>query len=247
MKLLYLALKRLSNTTITVLVLIGIMLLSGTLIPQAYMRYMNNREFRPPFEKRLTKNIQLLDDLRDVISISEFEGALWIAYSTTSDTSLRNTLAHDKMYALRKSFPEKPIKTCIFLVDATTEQKELLEQYRADHPKLLTKDDYVIAANVRVLQKYMKNEFRFSLLPYEKEGRWIYDKDLVLVDNKLHLRGHLDFQKAIELDQAAAQEGKALTLESKVDQLFYDSVKYLLEHPDEEDPALYGEQNQDDE
>ncbi len=218
------------------------MVASGVLIPQAYLRYMNNREFRPPFEKRLHKNIQLLDDLRGVISLAEFDHQIWVTYATTSAESSRNVLVHEKVQALRQRFPETEIRACIFLVDVTPEQKELLSIYRKALGEVLTEQDYLIAGNVQILQKYMKNEFRFSQVPYEKDDSWLYDRDLILVDSKQHLRGHLDFAKAQSLDQEAVKEGKPVSIERRIDERLVQSIQYFIDHPEEEDPALSGEQ-----
>jgi len=247
-------LKKPSNITTTVLVLLGIIIASGVLIPMAYIRFMNSREFRPPFEKALTKNIQILDDLRGPTSLSEFEDSIWIAYCSSSQEGNENALIMEKVKALRARFPETELKTAIFIVDATIEQKEALAAYRAKFKDSLTENDYVIAANVKVLQKYLKNEFRFALLPYEKEGTWLYDRDLIILDRLpadangnrpilSHMRGHLDFAKAIELDQEAMKEGaKMAPYEMRLDQRLVDSIQYLIDNPHEEDPALSGEQ-----
>ncbi len=230
-----------SNKFKTVIVLVAIMATSGFLVPKAYLKYMNNRDFRPPFEKRLLKNIQLMDDVKGVISLTEFDNSIWFAYSTTSKAEKRNILVHKKIKALRERFPKQQFKTCIFLVDATPEDKSLLRSYREEEAQWLTEDDHIIAANVAILQKYMKNEFRFSQLPYLKEGEWIYDKDLIIIDNKQHLRGHLDFEKAQKVDQESAQSGNPMMQESRMNDLLVNSITYLLENPEEEDPALKGE------
>ena len=217
------------------------MVISGIFVPRAYFKYINNSEFRPPFEKRLLKNIQLMDDTKGVISLTEFDNGIWLAYSTTTKKDARNTLVHEKVKALRARFPEQTFKTCIFLVDATPDDTSLLSSYRNEESKWLTKDDHIVAANVKILQKYMKNEFRFSQLPYLKDGLWIYDTDLIIIDNKQHLRGHLDFAKAREYDQESAQKGEAMLREGRVDALLTRSISHLLENPEEEDPALKGE------
>jgi len=250
----YLPLKNLSNTTKTVLVLVGVILISGLTIPQAYLRYIEKREFRPPFEKALTKNIQILDDLRGATSLSEYQGHIWLAYCTSSQEENANVLLHQKVAKLRAKFPDETIKTAIFVVDATIEQKDTLSAYRQSFSEFLTEDDYVIAANVRVLQKYLKNEFRFALLPYEKDGLWLYDHDLIILDRMpvkesgvgavlAHLRGHLNFTKAIELDQQAIKENKPnAPFEEQLNKILVDSIQYFIDNPDEEDPLLSGEQ-----
>lgn len=244
--------KPLENTTKTVLVLLAIILLSGLLIPKAYFKYVSSREFRPPFEKGLTKNIELLDDQKGVISLSEFQGQIWIAYCTAS--AIPNTLAQEKIKSLRASFPAIQLKTCAFLVDATETEGEKLKAYRTAHAATLTDSDRIVAANITVIQKYLKNEFRFALLPHLKDSVWTYDSDLILLDqipeeNKglpqaalCHMRGHFNFEKATALDQALTDDGKAPIYMNRLTQVLIDSVAYLLENPNEEDPALIGEQ-----
>lgn len=214
---------------------------------------MNKREFRPPFEKALTKNIQLLDDQRGIISLTEFQGSIWVAYCTSSQDENQNLTIQNKVKRLRAKFPEEAIKACVFVVDATTEEAEKLSAYRTAHGEDFTDNDYIIAANVEVLKKYLKNEFRFSLYPYEKDGKWIYDQDLILLDRMptsedgvgavlAHLRGHLDFTKAIELDEEAMRNhAKTAPYEEQLNQVMVDSIRYFIENPNEEDAALSGE------
>ncbi len=242
--------KPLADTTKTVLILAAIIIASGALIPPAYVRYLNSREFRPPFEKALTKNIQLLDDKRNVISLSVFHGNIWLAYC--SSTQEVNKLNHEKVTNLRKQFPDTEIKACIFIVDATEKEKQKLINYRKTHSAFLTDSDYIVAANIKVVQKYIKNEFRFSLLPYEKDGKWTYDHDLILLDQisegtstlpqaaLCHMRGHFNFTKAQSLDLQLKKSEEPMIYEERLDQLLHDSVSYLLDNPNEEDPALKG-------
>lgn len=243
-----------SNNTKTVLVLVAIMLASGLLIPQAYMRYLNKRDFRPPFEKALTKNIQILDDLRGVTSLSEFEDEIWLAYCSSTQAENENTLIHKKVQALRARFPDQTLKAAVFLVDVPTDQPEALKAYREAQAEFLTESDYLIASNVEVLQKYIKNEFQFSLLPYDKEGVWLYDQNLIILDRipadkngkrpvLAHMRGHLDFVRAIEQDQIAMEShASQAPHEEQLNQLLVGSIQYLIDNPDEEDAALSGEQ-----
>ncbi len=38
------------------------------------------------------------------------------------------------------------------------------------------------------LHKFIKNEFKANLLPYEKDGKWKYNRSLVLIDKERHVR-----------------------------------------------------------
>ena len=229
------------------------MLISGLVIPQAYMRYLNSREFRPPFEKGLTKNIRILDDLRGVTSLDEFGGYIWVTYCSSSQEENQNALLHHKVNKLRAKFPQETIKAAIFLVDVTIEEKEKLSDYRLKYAKLFTKDDYVIAGNAEVVHKYLRNEFRFEGIPYEKDGLWKYDRDIIILDRLpadkdgnrptlAHMRGQLDFHGAVTKDQEAMKNNaKFAPHEQAVNQLFVDTIQYLVANPNEEDKPLSGE------
>ncbi len=229
------------------------MLISGLVIPQAYIRYMNSRDFRPPFEKGLTKNIRILDDLRGITSLDEFGGYMWVAYCSSSQADNKNLLLHKKMKQLRAKFPNETIKAAVFLVDVTIDETEKLTAYRTEHSDYLTDNDYVIAGNAEVLHKYLRNEFRFEGIPYEKDGVWNYDRDLIILDRLpedkdgnrpvlAHMRGQLDFHSAIELDQEAMKNNaKYVPNEERVNQLLVDTIQYFIANPNEEDAPLSGE------
>ena len=228
------------------------MLISGILVPIAYLKFLNNQEFRPPFEKGLGRNIQLLDDKRGVISLGEFDSGIWLAYCTSSQEKNENSLIHKKVSDLRKRFPNTDIKACIFLVDASENEPEKLTQYRISHPTLADAD-YIVAAKIPVVQKYLKNEFRFSVYPYEKEDRWIYDYDLIILDNLpqkektlpnallCHMRGHLNFKRAQEIDQEAIKNNSPMAAEQRLDELFVKTIQYLIDNPAEESAPLQGD------
>ncbi len=242
-----------ANTTTIVLILVGIILISGIFVPQAYMRYLNNREFRPPFEKGITKNIRILDDLRGITSLEEFGGSLWVTYCSTTAPDHQNTLLHEKMQALRARFPEETIKAAIFLVDVTIDHPEQLAAYRQANAAYLTEADYIIAGNAEVVHKYLRNEFRFEGIPYEKDGRWHYDQDLIILDRLpadesgkrpvlAHMRGQIDFHGAIAADRDAMKaHAKYVPHEERTNQLLVDTIQYLIVNPNEEDAPLSGE------
>ena len=243
-----------NNTTALVLGLVAIMLASGLIIPQAYMRYMNNLDFRPPFEKGLTKNIRILDDLRGITSLDEFGGHLWVAYCTSTQEGNENLVIQQKVKALRARFPQETIKAALFVVDASITEPEKLAAYRAKHSEVLTDHDYVIAGNAEVLQKYLRNEFRFDGVPYEKEGAWIYDHDVIVLDRipadengnrptLAHMRGHINFVDAIQRDQDGIKtNAKYVRAEEDANKLLVNTITYLIENPNEEDQHLSGQQ-----
>jgi|GEM_PF-4437249 len=230
------------------------MIASGLIIPRAYIQYMNNRDFRPPFLSRIDYNIKILDDKRGVTSLDEFAGFLWVAYCTSSHENNDNVLIHKKVQALRAKFPDQQIKAAIFMVDATVEEAEKLSIYRQKHANFLTDEDYVIAANAEPLQKFLRNELQFEGIAYEKEGNWIYDPDLIIFDrlpsNKkgqwkvlAHIRGHFDYETAIMKDkEAMKQKQKVAPYEQKINDDLVRSFQYFIKNPNEKDKALMGEQ-----
>jgi hypothetical protein len=48
---------------------------------------------------------------------------------------------------------------------------------------------WTVASNERpTLHKFIKNEFKANMLPYEKEGIWKYDRSVFLIDKNRHVR-----------------------------------------------------------
>lgn len=220
------------NNITLALILLAIAFVSGILIVNAYLKYVDNLDFRPPLERRLHKNLELLSDSGEIITISDLDGKLWLTFQTCAADGEKNETAHRIVEAARKRFPETQIYSCIFLVDTTPEELEQLKSYRKS-VDTLTENDFIVAAEVPLVQKYLKNEFRYGLLPYEKEGKWIYDSSIIAMGNDRHRRGLFDFEKAAAQDQKIIQNNGVPKSLSELETNFARTIDYLIKNPDE--------------
>lgn len=78
---------------------------------------------------------------------------------------------------------------------------------------------WIVATNQRpTLHKFIKNEFKANRLPHEAEGKWEYDRSLVLIDKNRHVRKAVVTQKrggapyvaSFDFVQAQEWDGKGI-------------------------------------
>jgi cytochrome oxidase Cu insertion factor (SCO1/SenC/PrrC family) len=92
------------------------------------------------------------------------------------------------------------------------------------------------------LHKFIKNEFKANRLPYAEDGKWVYDKSLVLIDKNRHVRravvpqqrggasyvAPFDFELAAEWDEKGVKTGTELTNVEQLEVLLMDTIEILL-------------------
>jgi hypothetical protein len=69
-----------------------------------------------------------------------------------------------------------------------------------------------------ILHKYLKDKCKLGMLPHQKDGKWIYDSSIVLVDRNLKLRkavvpqkrGGPPFVTGFDFAQAAGWDAKGI-------------------------------------
>ena len=122
---------------------------------------------------------------------------------------------------------------------------------------------WVVGSNEKeTLHKFIKNEFKANMLPYEEGGKWVYDGSLVLIDRNRHVRRAVvpkvrigkpdvvssnqvvafDFRQAVEWDEKGLITGTELNNVQRMEELLDETIATLLAEKDDmnerKSPAL---------
>jgi cytochrome oxidase Cu insertion factor (SCO1/SenC/PrrC family) len=97
----------------------------------------------------------------------------------------------------------------------------------------------------KLLHKYVKKEFKASFFPHQKEGKWIFDTSIVLVDRNGVIRqpvvpqkrggspyvGPFDFDQAASWDERGVKTGTERTNLEELEGLLIKTIDDLLAEP----------------
>ncbi len=234
--------------------LVIFMVFSGVFLTFAYNKYRERTSDsdRPSLLTKITEpDVELLTSDGQMRNLQDLKGKVTLAITLPSVPQPESEASLDALEAIMAAFKGKPEKPTIlvFVLDGTNTEPEKMASVLAEYgkePEVLR-----VAANAdgkTSLRSFLKAKMRFNITPTEKDGKFVYDTRLVLLDQHLHVRGHpgashgWDFEKVAGFDReyAEAQEKfpekeinpPPYTTE-KLRAMLVDSINYLYENPNE--------------
>ena len=216
----------------TVLILLVIMF-GGIIVANSYRKLLSrqNEVFRPNYSERLNKNLQLVRQDRKAISLDDLGGQVWLCALVKTGQPETGKLSREVMVEMSNRFSEESDLKCVLIAadpesDTPAELSEWAESEGLTLPRW-----WLVGAGAERLGKYLKNEMRFSDVPYEKDGQWKFDTSVVVVDRNRHIRGHFDFDRAVTLqDELPPEDRDALNYREELTERLEMTIQYLLEN-----------------
>lgn len=236
----------------TALILVTLMVVSGIGVLIAYNRLAARQAevSTPAFVTRIDKNFKLwrqdeseagLLDLRgDVVVISPVVFSDPESWKTTRE--ILKELS-DK-YRDRDDF-----HIVMITVDPEQESPKELGAYAAQLDAELPQW-WLAGAQQESVHKFLKNRLKAGFYPHRKNGKWIYDPSLVVIDRDRHVRQAtvratntsgkqlnfrnrlpFDFEQAAKWDQEGRSKGLEQTNVETLRNLLFETVDSLLESP----------------
>jgi len=230
------------------------MVISGILLNYAYMQYRERTSDsdRPSLLAKITEpEVELLTADGEIRNLQDLKGHITLAITLPIVPQPESQPSLDALREIMENFknaPAKP-KILVFVLDGSNldpgKMSGVLSDYGSE-PDVLR-----VVANAdgkSSLRSFLKAKMRFNVTPTEKDGKFLYDTRLVLLDQHLHVRGHpgasrgWDFEKVdrFEKDYAAALEVKPKDevppppiTTPKLRKMLIDSINYLYDHPNE--------------
>jgi len=218
----------------TALILLGIIIFSGFFVTYAYKQLLERQqnEFRPEYKQRLTGNFGVVLQDGTQAALYDLEGKVWFA-AMIDFRHLENDFGVlEGLKNLSEAFADRDdIHFVLFPVDPSKQRPEEFQELAKERGWDQSRW-WIAGAGNEFLHKFLKNRMKMGIYPHEKDGKWIYDRSIVVIDRNMHLRGHYDFESAQKRD-AAQKKGDVEVLEDeswtlKLRSHLKKTVEYLL-------------------
>lgn len=218
----------------TAFILLVVMVVGGIVILKAYEKRSKEGALddRPSLLTKISeaKDLTFIRQDGEITNLMALKGKVLVVQSSPRSEADEVTSGImqrlDERYAGNDDFALVTLMLDPGEADGLVEElQEKARSLGAELPK------WTVGANEREsLHKFIKNEFKASMLPYEREGRWFYDPSLVLIDKERHVRravvpqkrGGAAFVAKFDFEQAAQWDAEGIktgTENSNVEQL----------------------------
>jgi hypothetical protein len=230
----------------TALILVGIMILGGVVILKAYEKRTKEgaKDNRPSFVTQIseTKDLSFMRQDGKVTDLSSLKGKVLVVQSLPQSEPDEMTTGVMKRLAEKFSGNDDVVLVTLMLDPGPAEGLQgeldtLATELGAELPQ------WVVGSNERpTLHRFIKNEFKANMMPHEAEGKWKYDRSIVLIDRNRHVRRAVipqkngrsyvvpfDFEQAQEWDQDGIKTGNDLTNTEQMEALVGKTLDTLLQ------------------
>lgn len=176
----------------TAIILILVMIVGGFVILKAYEKRSKEaaKDDRPSFVTRITEQKDLVFKRQDgeFSELMAFKGKVVVVQCLAS--TQEDNLTTPAMQRLAEKYQGSEDVVLVTLMLDAGPSEGLKDQLAGLATKLgANLPLWTVASNDRpTLHKFIKNEFKANLLPYEKDGVWKYDRSLFLIDKNRHVR-----------------------------------------------------------
>ncbi len=244
----------------TAFILVLVMIVGGVVILKAYEKRSKEaaKDDRPSFVTRISEQKDLVfmrqdGQQKDLLSL---KGKVLVVQCLASNQEDSLTTPAMKRLAEQYKANEDVALVTLMLDPGPSEGlKDQLSQLSAKLGANLPQ--WTVASNERpTLHKFIKNEFKANMLPYEKEGVWQYDRSLFLIDKNRHVRkavipqqrGGAPYVASFDFEQAQKWDDEKLTTKTEnsnvqqIEVLLGQTIEVLLkeitEAPKRKNPAM---------
>lgn len=233
----------------TAFVLVAVMIVGGWLVLKAYERYTagQSTDERPAINSgRLTaeKDLPVIRQDGSRAGLFDLKGKITVIQTLTVGDPESSARTNAVMQRLAEHYASQPDCVLVSLVldpgppeQAKASLVTVSEKLGAKLPQW-----WVATTDPKILHKYVKKELKSSVFPMEKEGKWLHDTSIVLVDRNRHLRqpvvhqklggqpyvAPLDFDEAASWDARGVKSGTERTNEEELELLLIKTIDELL-------------------
>jgi cytochrome oxidase Cu insertion factor (SCO1/SenC/PrrC family) len=234
---------------LTALILVGIMIVGGTLVLKAYERYTKAQSGneRPAMNtNRLTPEKDLPMMLQDgsrkaLLDLSGKVIAIQVISSGDPSASARTNEVMKRIAEKYASNPDIALVSLVVDPGAPEHAKDSLES-AANLLGAKLPQWWVGTNQPELLHKYVKKEFKASLFPHQKDGKWVFDTSVILVDRNGVIRqpvvpqkqggapyvGPFDFDQAASWDERGVKTGTDRNNVEELQHLLLKTIEELL-------------------
>ena len=231
---------------VTALILVVVMIVGGVVILKAYEKRAKEGagDDRPSLMTRIseTKDLTYIRQDGKVTDLMSLKGKVIVIQSLPGAQPDEVTVGVMKRlsekYAANDGFA---LVTLVIDPGSAEKLQAQLQEVAGELGAVLPQ--WTVASNEKpTLHKFIKNEFKANRVPHEEDGKWLYDKSLVLIDKNRHVRravvpqkqggasyvAPFDFELAAEWDAKAVKTGTGLNNVQQLEVLLGDTIGIVL-------------------
>jgi len=232
----------------TALWLVAIILASGIGVFAAYLKWAARQadDDRPGFIGRIDNKAEfgVVRHDESAAKISELFGKVWIVcgvpvtqpdgWQATREVLLR---LHQR-YAGRDDF-----RIVCFTIDPNREEPAVLAAAATELGVGLP-NWWFVGAGEEYVHKFLKTKLRLGVMPHQKDGKWVYDPSLLVIDRDRHIRQatlkqgkyrrqkvSFDFEQAAKWDAEGRTAGLEKSNSATLEELLVKTIDELLAQP----------------
>jgi cytochrome oxidase Cu insertion factor (SCO1/SenC/PrrC family) len=230
-----------------------IMIASGVGILAAYMKWGREQaqkqveHSRPGIVGRIDNKAEFGVVRQDAsgAKISELFGKVWVVcgVSVKQPDTWKDTrevlLRLNQRYASREDF-----RIVCFTVDPDQEGSAVLDA-AAKELGVGLPNWWFAGAGKEFVHKFLKNQLKLGIMPHQKDGKWVYDSSITLIDRDRHIRRAIvpqkrggqpyvapfDFAQAAGWDSAGVKTGIDKSNTEQLEHLLVQTIDELLAQP----------------
>lgn len=223
----------------TAWVLVAIAVVGGIMIFSAYERYASNanRADRPSYVGELRHNLPVVRQDGKRVALDELRGKVWVINSISVSQPESCELAVQVMQKMAKKYASRADVALISMIIDPGPAEQAADKLRAEAERQGAQlpQWWFATTEPVILHKYLKDKCKLGMLPHQKDGKWVYDSSLVLVDRNLKLRkavvpqkrGGPPFVTGFDFAQAAGWDAKGI--KTGTDKSNVEEMQALLE------------------
>lgn len=239
----------------TALILTAVMVIGSFFILWAYNRFAEKSADtqRPSFLTAIggADEVHIITSDGERRTLEDLKGSVVLSFAVTKELAQESRPTIEAVREILAEFPDtkKRPKVLIFVLDGDEGNPASVAQVLSDFGQ--EPDVWRVPASVDrkdSLRAFLKSKIRFGIYPHEKDGKLVYDSQLILFDQHLQIRGAVgvpigwDFEKVVgwetEYEEAKKinDEGDLLAPPISTAELraqLKQSIDYLYANPEE--------------
>lgn len=237
----------------TALLLVAAMIVGAFSILWAYDAFgeRTSKSDRPALEYKINDDCRLVTSDGEERDIQDLKGKVTLSLIATIEEGVASETTVEALRAAMAAIPEGAEKPhlLVFVLDGSEEapegMAEVLKEFDAETTvwRVAANEDGKVS-----VRAFLKNRMRFGTYPEKRDGEWVYDTKIVLLDHHLQIRGIPGSNEGWAFGLVAGMEEKfaaakisdpdkelmplPMTTE-RLTQFLINSITYLYENPEE--------------
>lgn len=235
----------------TALILLGMMLLGGWLVLTAYNRWsaQNEGDTRPAAIYRINKekDLRLIRQDGKVADLWDLYGKVLVVQVVSLAPDEDEQRAAAVMQRLAELYADREDVVLVSLLVNPLSEAEAVTSLRevADQRGMKLPGWWLGTNEPKTLHRFIKNELKTDVYPIERDGQWVFDSSLTLIDRDRHVRHAVvpqerggqpfvtgfDFAQAAEWDEQGIKTGTERSNAEQLEFLLTSTIDTLLAEP----------------